>query len=151
MKTDPKIIQNAVYVPWSDTYYLSHNTHDYIEFQVNAKGNRGMIDGGRSYFRCSVNNPGEVINFRLTEEDKFETVCDKLLWGTYGKDGVDPLKYLPIKTFTIEHLRAIAELPYSINPIHLNVVQYWLKEKLAKISVDKSNIRDLLNKLTPNP
>lgn len=44
---------------------------------------------------------------KLANTGKIEDIRRKLTWGTFGKSGKDPLKYVPLCDLTTEHIEAI--------------------------------------------
>lgn len=128
------ILQNAVYVPEERRYYKSGNTHDFVSLKLKG-GKEFFIDGGTSYFRAGghlteLYNSGRVIKFHLTSDDSFtQAIVPKLLWGTRGKDGKQPLKFLPMNSFESDHLQAILDnCPYA-GQLHRLVAHHILQER----------------------
>ena len=61
---------------------------------------------------------------------------NRLLWGTRGKDGSQPMTYRPIRELAqrpdgVEHLRAILKNCLNIAPLHKRVVEYWLDRQMS--------------------
>ena len=126
-----KLIQNAFYVPSIDKYFPSWNTHDFVLYKF-PDGREIYYDGGLSYERrggdFELFTEGLVIDVSLIEDSPREEIYNKLLWGTRGKNGDQPLRYRPIKEFTLEHLIALNKLAY-ISGLCKEVVQYWAEQK----------------------
>ena len=51
------------------------------------------------------------------------------LWGTYGKDGTDPLTHKPIKDLTTDHLQAILDNIKNLDPQYKEVITNELQER----------------------
>lgn len=101
------IIQNAVYLTKENKFLMSKHVHDFVSFVVD--GQQCSIDGGNEYLKRSgsfENMPG-IAEWSLDDSDPFEEIAAKLLWGTRGKDGKDPFRWVPLSECTTEHLRAI--------------------------------------------
>jgi hypothetical protein len=152
------IIQNAVYIRKLGKYFKSAHVHDFVSFEVDGK--TGFIDGGNDYFRAGgiATKQGEVAgividNYRLDENSSILDVFEKLLWGTRGKDGKQPLTYKRIKDLELDHLKAIKNLALDLNetkeikysPLHLFVINYWIGEKIEEIrkQADKDFIKNI--------
>ena len=127
------ILQNAIYIPKLDKYFKSVHVHDYVGFEVDGK--MGFIDGGNEYFRsggiASTRARGDgivIYDYRLDENSSILDVLEKLLWGTRGKSGKQPLTYKPIKDLELDHLKEIATFK-SFSYLHLFVINYWIQEK----------------------
>lgn len=142
----PTLIQNAIHIVKDDTYLVSAQVHDYVEhiFEEKEPGtDRSLtiaVDGGLEYtrragalFDCS--EMGLYEEWYLTTDDTFIVIADKLLWGTRGKDGDQPLTYRPIKEFVPDHLQAILNNCPARSKWHDMVVRYWLTRKTEASAV----------------
>lgn len=130
MSQDIKIIQNALYLKSQDIYIQSNGVHDFVRYKIGKF--EGFIDGGREYLRrveVPANLLGDIIDYCLTTESHPEEIKDKLLWGTYGKNGKAALKYLPIRLLETDHLEAILKNVKTINKLHKKVIKDTLKDR----------------------
>lgn len=99
------IIQNAVYIPVLDRYLISRHRHDYQEARL-PNGDLVAVDGGLDYVKRS----GDYVDYQemtLTTSDPDETVYQKLLWGTRGVLGNEPLRYIRVKDMEPLHARRV--------------------------------------------
>jgi hypothetical protein len=114
------ILQNAIKI--EDTIYISTSRHDYIS--VDFKGQAVVIDGGIDYFRGFVPKESEIEDLRVTTEESLDIIAEKLVWGTRGKSGQEPLKYIKIKDMDLDHLSALLFTtdPTKISPVHRAVM-----------------------------
>ena len=87
------------------TILTSRYTHDYVS-HVDKNGDTYILDGGLSYLRCSVNKE-PMIDVSLYTTTPHSTIREFLTWGSYGRDGCDPLTFYPIKDLSTEHIEAI--------------------------------------------
>jgi hypothetical protein len=129
-----EILQQAVYTPHNDTYTCSGHRHDYVTFE-DKKGLGHFLDGGTDYSRRSFRGDKAemkrlgIVDWCLYSRHSWATICKRLLWGTRGKKGNEPLRKRPIASFELDHLKAIiANIP-AINPLHKAVVLYWIERK----------------------
>lgn len=126
------ILQNAVYVPELG-YLRSAHRHDYITFE--AQGDEFMIDGGNEYLRRNFTSDVDLgfVDYTLTSESTLEEIYDRLLWGTYGKDGKQPLKWLPICELETDHLCAILDhTPHQkLAPCVFDTIRHTLQQRNA--------------------
>lgn len=125
------LIQQAYYVPEQKRYYKSVHRHDFVTIDL---GDTSVsIDGGDAYIRLvgDIDLIGtRVIEYHLYSDDSFETVADKFLWGTRGKGGKEPLKWVRLADCDLDHLRAIKETQWHIfGKIAEKVVDYWIQQK----------------------
>lgn len=130
------IIQNAVYVPVTKTWYYSGSLHSFIEFTVakNGKGQKFFIDGGHDYIRRNFWGHPLIEDWSLYSHSSWDEILDKLLWGTYGKTGSGPLQWVPFKQLTEEHLTNILRTQ-PIDALRIKVIQ----ELLAKNNFVEKN------------
>lgn len=137
----PQLVQNAIHIVEDDIYLKSSHQHDCVG-HVFEDGLDISVDGGVEYakrggslvsqyetFAEYTANVARYEEWCIMTDDPFETVADRLLWGTRGKLGDQPLAYRPIKSFEIDHLRAILDNVMGISPLHAKVVMHWLEIK----------------------
>ena len=99
------LLRNAFYTP-DGTLMESHSRHDYREY-TDANGKTYMIDGGIDYVRRS--NHGDEVCACVWTDDDFETVRQATTWGTRGKYGDEPLRYVPVAEMTNKHIQAVLD------------------------------------------
>lgn len=104
------IYQNAVAITEDGkvTYITSSSRHDFRPYTFND-GSHFYVDGGGEYLRRvgTVPEGCSLEEFSLSDESSQEEIELKALWGTLGKDGKGPLKYLPIVELEQDHVEAI--------------------------------------------
>lgn len=133
----PKLIQNAIRIKDSNHILWSRSTHDYQEHDGYS------VDGGYDYINLSY-PVGKLDNIELLmiyDDEPFESSMKKLLWGTYGKSGKEPLKYVILFECETDHLNNIIKNMtkisdyYKINILH--ILEYrkiqTRKNKISKI------------------
>lgn len=119
MEERPKIILNRIKTP-DGTVLTSHHRHDYKQHR-DENGELYVTDGGTAYLRRSMNNePYEDLT--VYSDDPFELIRESLYWGTYGKDGDQPLKWVLLKDMSNDHIQAIIDDGY------VDVIEYMTKE-----------------------
>ena len=99
-----KLIKNSIRTP-DGTVLTSRHIHDY---QLHKDKNKEVYstDGGIDYIRRSVNNePYEDLS--LYSDDPFEKLREGFEWGTYGKNGNEPLHYKSVSNMSTNHINAI--------------------------------------------
>lgn len=126
------IIQNAVHVPEKNVYLKSAHVHEYVGFQ--SQGDDFFIDGGCEYLRRNFGSDVDLgfVDYTLTSESSLQEIYDKLLWGTYGKSGREPLKWLPIRTLEASHIKAILNQVSNVHPLYVAVLRHHLLLKGVK-------------------
>ena len=99
-----KLIKNSIRTP-DGTVLTSRHVHDY---QLHKDKNKEVYstDGGIDYIRRSVNiEPYKDLN--LYSDDPFEKLREGFEWGTYGKNGDEPLHYKSVSNMSTPHINAI--------------------------------------------
>jgi hypothetical protein len=109
-----KLIYNAIRTP-DGTVLESVHTHDYRE-HVDANGKTYMIDGGTDYIRRSAN--GDEVGLAVYLEEGHEKVREVLKWGTRGKDGKQPLRYVVLKDMDTDHIQACLDTQLQMGTKH---------------------------------
>ena len=129
-----KLIQNAIMTP-DGTIIHSREVHDYQEYDGYS------VDGGNEYSRYGYPDgcQNKFEPLFLYENDDFDTKKEKILWGTYGKDGKQPFKWVKLINCEDDHLKAILKIHISdlykdiINSILEDRINEFRKQKLKKI------------------
>ena len=106
-----RLVRNAIRTP-DGTILESRHVHDFKRHIDSVDGKHYMVDGGLEYNRRSSN--GECMCVYL--EDGHEVVREAATWGSYGKNGGEPLKYILIKDMTEEHILNCLKNCYRMHP-----------------------------------
>jgi hypothetical protein len=91
------------------------------------------VDGGEDYLkRC--NNFKKIgkkyfEEWNVTSNDSFDVIKNKLLWGTRGINGDQPLTWKPLNTLTDSHLKNILKTEIQINDMTEAVIKAILVER----------------------
>ncbi|KAI8920302.1 hypothetical protein DFJ77DRAFT_437945 [Powellomyces hirtus] len=116
------LIQNAVYCPECCAYLVSTHGHHCVRCRHGY-----MVDGGLEYSRRS----GPVrpdMNYVIVEGADRAVIKNKLLWGSYGKDGKGPLKRRPLKELETSHLEAILRTQTQ-SALYKSIIEELLQER----------------------
>lgn len=132
------LIQNAVYCTDTDTYYVSKHRHDLVLFE--SGGKKCYIDGGNDYCRCTV-MPPTVTDWSLYADTDISVIKGRLLWGTYGIDGNDSLKYVPLSRCTTDHLHAILGNVANLGSYYTTIINMLLSDR-SETTLEESKIDD---------
>jgi hypothetical protein len=118
-----KIIQNAF--EYNDVIYNSTHVHDYVQ-TVDGKY---FTDGGLEYIRRNFGSDNEeCFDLALSEAHTLEEICNRMVWGTYGINGDQPLKWIRIRDMTTSHQMAVLENCKNIGALTKYVLQYWINQ-----------------------
>lgn len=102
-----RILVNMIRTP-DGTVIQSRHRHDYVTY-TDKNGMEYMVDGGLDYLRRTVYDGHPYEELSLTEEDPIEVIREYFDWGTYGKDGKQPLRRILLKDMEDEHIQAILD------------------------------------------
>jgi hypothetical protein len=108
------------------TILVSRHRHDY-KTHLDANGKEYMVDGGLDYCRRSAN--GGEVDLTMTDEQPHSIQRDVLEWGTYGKDGKQPLSYISIGEMETEHIEAVLKTQPNIYAVYRNCMEKELEER----------------------
>jgi ribosomal protein L32 len=122
----PELIQNAVKCLECGEIIQSTSRHDFVKCQC---PNNAMTDGGLEYHRYGAADMSKIEILSIHRSEPFESIKKKLLWGTYGKKGGQPLKYVLLNDCESDHLHAILKNVHGINPLHETVIVSILKDR----------------------
>lgn len=115
-----KLIQNAF--EYDDVIYNSTHVHEFVQ----TTDGRYFTDGGLEYIRRNFIDNACCVDLSLDESNSLSEICERLLWGTYGINGDQPLKWVRIKDMTLSHKLAVLETCKGIGALTKYVLQYWI-------------------------
>ena len=120
--TEPKLIANIWRTP-SGAILQSKHRYDFVQ---DEQGN--FIDGGiTGYIRTGGPKEGWE-NLCVYSDDLHEKKRDSFYWGTYGKNGDNPVKYVLLKNLETDHIEAIIEtqwhLPEHIRDMFIDEIEF---------------------------
>ncbi len=100
-KPEPSLIYNAMRTP-DGTILVSRHRHDFQTHIDKITKRQYMIDGGLDYLRRSCN--GDEEDLSLFDTEPHEVQRQAIAWGTYGKNGDQPFKYIHIAGMSDTHI-----------------------------------------------
>ena len=99
------LIRNGIKTP-DGTEIFSQHRHDYVSY-TDKNGSTYAVDGGISYLRRAFTNK-DYTELSVSLEDVTLPEAAKIAtWGTRGKNGDEPLRYIPISEMSLDHLEAV--------------------------------------------
>jgi hypothetical protein len=107
------LLVNAIITP-DGTHLESYHRHDYKSHQ-DKNGETYFVDGGLEYVRRSVNSE-PAADACVYSDDPHQKIRENFKWGTFGKNGDEPLQRKKIAELTSEHIAAIIETQHMISP-----------------------------------
>ena len=146
------LIANRIQTP-DGTILHSKHRHDYVCHVDKVNGERYCLDGGNDYCKISFEkNP--PINCSVYSTDDFEIVRQVMLRGTYGKDGIEDFKFVPLCEMsnewisnTINYISKNKSFDQNLQKIYISLynkeLEYRFKEKVqyllnAKLQSDNN-------------
>ena len=124
--TEPYLIANRWRCP-DGTILQSKHRYDYVEY-CDTEGNYYFVDGGlQGYIRTS----GNLENVCVYSCDPFEEQRKFFCWGSYGRDGDEPIRYIPLMELTDEHIRNIL------------LTQHRLSAEIKDLFIKEQTYRDI--------
>jgi hypothetical protein len=101
---------------------VSYHRHDYKTCRC---PNRAMVDGGTDYGRYGAMDMKKIVYHEVFADDDFELVRQYATRGSRGKDGLQPLTYIPLKDMDDDYLKAVLE--YGGAEWHLDLIRKEIK------------------------
>ena len=121
---DRKLILNQIKTP-DGTILTSKSIHDFQRHTDKITGETYTVDGGLSMLGRSTNDVSAV-EMSLYDDEPFQVVRQFIAWGTRGRSGEDPLKWVVLKELSDEHIDAILRTQTQISP---TMKQYLMDEQ----------------------
>jgi hypothetical protein len=126
--SEARIVANRIRTP-DGTILESRHRHDYVTY-VDKNGKEYMVDGGLEYLRRFVHDDAPYEELSVYDDAPHAEIREAFKWGTRGKGGKQPLKFVPLKDLTTEHIDAILE------------TQIHISERIRKLFIDELNFRN---------
>jgi hypothetical protein len=104
MENEPTIIVNQIRTP-DGTILRSMHRHDYVEY-TDKNGLTYMVDGGTDYLRRNVHEGAPYEELTIYSDAPFELIRENFCRGGRGKDGKQPLTWVPISKMSDAWLAA---------------------------------------------
>ena len=128
MHSEARIVSNRIRTP-DGTILESMHRHDYVTY-LDANGKEYMVDGGLDYLRRNVHDDAPYEELSVYDDALHVEIRNVFKWGTRGKDGKQPLTYVPLKDLTTEHIEAILD------------TQSHISDYIRKIFLNELSIRE---------
>ena len=118
-KNTNNIVHNAIQTP-DGTIIESRHRHDYVEY-TDANGKFYSVDGGTDYLRRGY-EVQDYTEMSLYEDDDIEVIRKVVTRGGRGKDGRQPLTFVPICEMNDEWLEAAIQynIDYGMGTMVMN-------------------------------
>ena len=101
---EPRIILNQIKTP-DGTILRSMHRHDYVTY-TDANGLEYMVDGGHDYLRRITHDEAPYEELTIYDDAPFEVIRENFHRGGRGKDGTEPLSWVPMSKMSDSWLHA---------------------------------------------
>ncbi len=125
-----QIVYNAIMTP-DGTIIQSRHRHDYKTHVDSVSGETYMVDGGIDYIRRNINKV-EATELSLYSHDPHTKIRENVSWGSYGKDGDKPFRYIKVMDMETDHINAVLQITRLVpwvKTIFENELEYRSKGK----------------------
>lgn len=130
------IYRNSVLCLNCNKEIISRHRHDYVTCEC---GNISE-DGGLSYLK----RQSKYLDTSLTDNNLFEEIREGFEWGSYGKTGDGPLRYIKLKDMEISHIEAVIK----IQPLSSGIREVFLKELAFRAKKqEKTMLKNIVSEL----
>lgn len=103
---EPRLILSRIQTP-DGTILTSYHRHDYVT-HIDANGETYILDGGNDYQRTSVNiEPYKDLS--IWSDAPYEIIRENFHRGGRGKNGDEPLKWIPLSKMSDEWIKNCIE------------------------------------------
>ena len=111
------------------TLLQSRHRHDFVQY-TDANGLVYMVDGGLDYIRRSINDSAPHVDKCVYDDVPHEEQREVATWGTYGKNGDEPLSYVTVANMSTEHIKAVIETQDNVLEQLLTVLkaELWYRD-----------------------
>ena len=103
---EPRLILSKIQTP-DGTILTSHHRHDYVT-HTDINGETYMLDGGNDYQRTSVNKES-FKDLSIWSDAPYEIIRENFHRGGRGKNGDEPLKWVPLSEMSDEWVKNCIE------------------------------------------
>ena len=136
---DRKILINRIRTP-DGTILTSYHIHDYVSY-VDKNGYTYMVDGGNDYLRRNKVDEAPYTELSVYRDAPFLVIRKVYSRGGRGKDGKQPLTWVPLYQMSNEWLKACVVYNDGIGLGESYASSMYLKE-LEYRKKNKINILD---------
>lgn len=138
------ILRNAIITP-DGTELVSRSVHDFQRHIDGITRKTYIVDGGCEYIKRGgdyfKDEESWPENYCVESTDSHEIKRERLDWGSRGKSGTDPLKYIKIEDLEDDHLMAIVidfmDEKLSSNSIYFQIMLDEVDYRINKLTEKK--------------
>ena len=106
LNNELRLILSKIQTP-DGTILTSYHRHDYVT-HIDANGEEYILDGGNDYQRTSVNKES-FKDLSIWSDAPYEIIRENFHRGGRGKNGDEPLKWVPLSKMSDEWIKNCIE------------------------------------------
>lgn len=122
-----QLVYNAIKCLECGETLVSYHVHDY---KTCSCPNEAMVDGGNEYARYGAMHFEKIKKIEVYADDDFEVVRKVATRGSRGKNGDQPLSWIPICDMDDDYLEAV--LQYGGPDWHLDLIRKEIEYRNGK-------------------
>lgn len=126
-----QIVLNRIKTP-DGTILTSFHRHDY-KTHLDKNGLEYMVDGGNEYLRRNINEEAPYEELTLYLDDPFEILRENVCRGGRGKDGKQPLTWVPLNKMSDDWVKACIDYNKTLGLDGGSASQLYKKELIYRI------------------
>jgi len=126
-----QIVLNRIRTP-DGTILISYHRHDY-KTHLDKNGLEYMVDGGTEYLRRNIHENNGYEELSLYLDDPFEILRENVCRGGRGKDGKQPLTWVPLNQMSDEWVKACIDYNKTLGLDNSTSSQLYRKELAYRI------------------
>lgn len=111
---EQSIMANRIQTP-DGTVLQSFNRHDFKIHVDKVTGETYGVDGGCDYLR-RIGSVRECKELSVYSDDSHDVIREAMHWGTRGRGGTEPLRYIALKDMTSDHIQACLDTQPRMHP-----------------------------------
>lgn len=121
-----QLLVNMIQCP-DGTILESRYRHNFVE-HIQDDGRRYYIDGGLSYNHVGYSDE-KYKDLSCYVGDAHNIIRERFTWGSYGRDGDEPLHYIKLKDLTDEHLDNLIVYTAEVHTYPRRINDLFINEK----------------------
>jgi hypothetical protein len=123
--SEPRLVVNRAKCLECGDEVQSHHVHDYVTCRCGALS----VDGGLDYIKRVRKSGCASKGMSLNEDDDFELIRMYLCRGSRGKNGDQPLTWIPLKDIDDEYLASLIDYKEANRQVRDVHYKMYLKER----------------------
>lgn len=123
---EKRIILNQIKTP-DGTILKSIHRHDYVVY-TDKNGLQYMVDGGNDYLRRNLHEDAPYEELTIYSDDPFEVIRENFHRGGRGKDGMQPLTWVPMSKMSDTWLLACIQYNTDRGQANCGANELYAKE-----------------------